>query len=170
MIAMNALEFPARTGSFYPEPFRSRVLPRDKRALGDGFGLAQFGVNLTVLHPGVESSMRHSHSHEDELIYVLEGELLLRTDAGEETLTPGMVAGFKAGEGNAHQFINRSDRAAVYLEIGGRDQCDVATYPDVAEALRDNRVKALVGETLVGDDHALAAHDEVEFLAPVSGG
>ena len=131
MTARKALDLPARSGSLYPEPFRSRVLPRDKRALGDVFGLTQFGVNLTVLHPGVESSMRHSHSHEDELVYMLEGELVLRTDAGEEILTPGMVAGFKAGDGNAHQFVNRGDRPAIYLEIGGRHASDIASYPDV---------------------------------------
>ena len=131
MIGRRASELPAHTGSGYPEPFRSRVLPREKRALGDAFGLTGFGVNLTTLAPGRESSMRHWHSHEDELVYVLEGELVLVTDAGEETLTAGMVAGFPAGAGNAHQLVNRSERPAVYLEVGGRDARDVARYPDV---------------------------------------
>ena len=131
MPAKQALSLPARSSSLYPEPFRSRVLPRDKRALGDAFGLTQIGVNLTVLHPGVESSMRHWHSHEDELIYVLEGELILITDAGEEVLGPGMVAGFKAGDSNAHQLVNRSERPALYLEVSNRDARDSARYPDV---------------------------------------
>ena len=131
MIGKKALDLPVRNSTAYPEPFRSRVLPRNKRALGDAFGLAQFGVNLTVLYPGSESSMRHTHSHEDELVYMLEGELVLRSDAGEETLLPGMVAGFKAGDGNAHQLVNRSTQPAVYLEIGGRDKDDIASYPDV---------------------------------------
>ena len=79
MPAIRATDLPARTGSLYPEPFRSRVLPREKRALGDAFGLTGFGVNLTVLHPGAESSMRHWHTHEDELIYILDGEVVLVT-------------------------------------------------------------------------------------------
>ena len=131
MIAKKAMELPARSGSLYPEPYRSRVLPRDKRALGDAFGLDRIGVNLTVLHPGAESSMRHWHTREDELVYVLEGELTLRSDAGEEVLLAGMVAGFKAGDGNAHQFLNRGTRPAVYLEISNRDGEDAAAYPDV---------------------------------------
>lgn len=130
MPAIDAFELPARSGSLYPEPFRSRVLPRDKRALGDAFGLTAFGVNLTVLHPGAESSMRHWHSHEDELVYVLDGELVLLTDAGEQILRAGMVIGFRAGDPDAHQLVNRSDRPATYLEVGSRDPRDVASYPD----------------------------------------
>src|SRR5690606_39557814 len=86
-----------RISSGYPEPFRTRVLPREKRALGDALGLTRVGVNLTTLPPGKESSMRHYHSHEDELVYVLEGELVLRTDEGEQVLTAGMCAGTPAG-------------------------------------------------------------------------
>lgn len=131
MTAKKATEIPARTGTGYPEPFRSRVLPREKHALGDAFGLSKIGVNYTVLPPGVESAMRHWHSHEDELIYLLEGEVVLRTDAGEQTLRSGMTVGFAAGDRNGHQLINRSDRAAVYLEISNRDRDDAAAYPDV---------------------------------------
>lgn len=138
MPALRALDLPARTSSLYPEPFRSRVLPREKRALGDAFGLTGFGVNLTVLHPGAESSMRHWHTHEDELVYILDGEVVLVTDQGEQILGPGMVAGFRAGDANAHQLVNRSDRAATYLEIGGRDPRDAASYPDVDLAARQN--------------------------------
>ena len=119
-----------RTGSGYPEPFRSRVLPREKLALGDALGLTRFGVNLTTLAPGRESSIRHHHSHEDELVYVLEGELVLRTDAGEQRLTAGMCAGFPAGSGDAHQLVNRGDAPARYLEIGSRDPDDAVEYPD----------------------------------------
>lgn len=138
MHAIRAHDLPARTSSLYPEPFRSRVLPREKRALGDAFGLSTFGVNLTVLHPGAESSMRHWHSHEEELIYVLDGEVVLITDAGEQVLGPGMVVGFRAGDPDAHQLVNRSDRPATYLEVGGRDARDVATYPDEDLAARQD--------------------------------
>jgi uncharacterized cupin superfamily protein len=128
------------TTSGYPEPFRSRVLPREKRALGDALGLTRIGVNLTVLAPGAESSMRHSHTHEDELVYVLEGELVLRTDAGEQRLTAGMCAGFRAGSTDGHQLVNRSDRPARYLEISNRDPEDIPAYPDVDLAYRNEPV------------------------------
>ena len=128
--ALDPTTVPARTTSGYPEPFRSRVLPREKRAIGDVLGLTKIGVNLTTLPPGSESSMRHYHSHEDELIFVVEGEVVLRTDEGEQVLTAGMCAGFPAGTTNAHQFVNRSDAPARYLEVSNRDAADMATYPD----------------------------------------
>lgn len=128
--ALDPSTLPARTGSGYPEPYRSRVLPREKRALGDALGLSQIGVNLTVLPPGKESSMRHYHSHEDELIYIVEGEVVLRTDDGEQTLTAGMCAGFPAGSKDGHQLINRSNQPARYLEISNRNEADTADYPD----------------------------------------
>src|SRR5258708_13848813 len=91
----NTVEVISRTG--YPEPYRARVLPRHKRPLGDAVGLTRIGINLTMLPPGKESSMRHWHTHEDEFVYVLEGEVLLRSDAGEQALTAGMSPGFPAG-------------------------------------------------------------------------
>jgi uncharacterized cupin superfamily protein len=119
-----------RNSSGYPEPYRSRVLPREKRALGDPFGLTTIGINLTTLPPGKESSMRHWHTLEDEFVYVVEGEVVLRTDAGEQTLTTGMCAGFPAGVENGHQLINKSDRPARYLEVSNRHPSDTATYAD----------------------------------------
>ncbi|MFO1406870.1 MAG: cupin domain-containing protein [Steroidobacteraceae bacterium] len=120
-----------RTGSGYPEPYRSRVVPREKRALGDALGLTKVGVNLATLMPGRESSMRHWHTHEDEFVFVLEGEVTLVTDAGEQRLGAGQCAGFPAGSRDGHQFLNRGDRPAVYLEISNRDADDQAHYPDV---------------------------------------
>jgi uncharacterized cupin superfamily protein len=123
---------PPRTDSGYPEPYRSRVLPREKRQLGKALGLQQFGVNLTMLPPGKESSMRHWHTREEEFVYVLEGELVLVTDAGEQLLRAGCCAGFPAGSGDGHQLVNRSARPAVYLEVGTRDDAaDEVFYPDV---------------------------------------
>ncbi|MEQ1439057.1 cupin domain-containing protein [Fontimonas sp. SYSU GA230001] len=127
-----------RTASAYPEVFHPRVLPREKRALGDALGLTRFGVNLTTLHPGKESSLRHHHSHEDEMVFILEGEVVLRTDAGEQTLTAGMCAGFPAGSGDGHQLVNRSAHPARYLEIGSRDPADTVGYSDVDLACRKN--------------------------------
>lgn len=133
MIRLPALD-PAtvtpRTGSGYPEPFRSRVLPREKRALGDATGLTKIGINLTTLMPGKESSVRHYHTLEDEFVFVLEGEVVLRTDEGEQTLVAGMCAGFPAGTNNGHQLVNRTSRPARYLEISNRDPADAAEYPD----------------------------------------
>jgi uncharacterized cupin superfamily protein len=129
--ALDPATLAPNTGSGYPEPFRSRVLPRERRALGDAFGLTKFGVNLTTLYPGSESSMRHWHSHEDELVYVLAGEVVLVTGAGEQTLTPGSCAGFAAGSTDGHQLVNRGTVPAVYLEIGNRDAADRVVYPDV---------------------------------------
>src|SRR3954468_22352235 len=97
---------PRARSSGYPEPFFSRMSRREKRALGDAFGLRNFGVNLTRLAPGGESSLLHRHSKQDEFIYVVEGEPTLVTDVGETTLKPGMCAGFPAGQ-RAHQLVNR---------------------------------------------------------------
>lgn len=128
--AIDPRDIPGRSTSAYPEPFRSRVLPREKRALGDALGLTKIGVNLTTLSPGKESSMRHFHSTEDELVFVLEGEVVLRTDEGEQLLTAGTCAGFPGGVRNGHQLVNRSDRPARYLEISNRVDDDTAEYPD----------------------------------------
>jgi uncharacterized cupin superfamily protein len=116
--------------SGYPEPYRSRVLPRSKRRLGDALGLTRIGINYTVLPPGKESAMRHWHTHEDEFVFVLEGEVVLRTGAGEQLLTAGMCAGFPAGVEDGHHLINRSAADTVYLEISNRDRADGAHYSD----------------------------------------
>jgi uncharacterized cupin superfamily protein len=134
--ALDPSEVPPRSSSGYPEPFRSRVLPREKRALGDALRLTKIGVNLTTLPPGKESSMRHFHTREDELVFVLEGEVVLRTDEGEQLLKAGTCAGFPAGTRNGHQLVNRGDRPARYLEISNRDRDDGAEYPDVDLAYR----------------------------------
>src|SRR5688500_11475996 len=129
--ALAPANVPPRSTSGYPEPFRSRVLPREKRALGDAVGLTKIGIQLTTLPPGKESSMRHFHTLEDEFIFVVAGEVVLRTDEGEQVLSAGMCAGFPAGAKNGHQLVNRSDRPVRYLEISNRDHEDVAEYPDV---------------------------------------
>ncbi|HSV17665.1 MAG TPA: cupin domain-containing protein [Casimicrobiaceae bacterium] len=117
-------------GSGYPEPFRSRMGERVKRRLGDACGLTRFGVNLVTLGPGGQSALRHWHTLEDEFVYVLEGEVVLVTDGGEQTLTAGMCAGYPGGRRDGHHFINRSHGPARYLEVGDRDPADGAAYPD----------------------------------------
>ena len=130
-VAVAAATVPPRArSSNYPAPFAARVAGRQKRALGDHFGLKNFGVNLTRIAPGGLSALRHAHSAQDEFIYVIEGEAVLVTDAGETLLTPGMCAGFKAGAGDAHHLINRSPHDFLYLEVGDRSAGDEVTYPD----------------------------------------
>lgn len=134
--ALDPNQVEARNSSGYPEPFKSRVLPREKRALGDAVGLTKIGINLTTLPPGKESSMRHWHTHEDEFIFVVEGQVTLITNAGEQLLSAGMCAGFKAGSNDGHQLVNRSRHPVRYLEVSNRDPQDTAEYPDVDLALR----------------------------------
>ena len=130
-VAIVAAEAPLRAkASNYPEPFASRMAGREKRPLGNVFGLSNFGVNLTRLAPGAISSLRHSHSRQDEFIYILTGHPLLVTDDGETSLSPGMCAGFKAGAGNGHHLVNRTAEDVVYLEIGDRSAGDSGHYPD----------------------------------------
>ncbi len=141
--ALDPKEMPERRGSGYPEPFRRAVEGLVKRALGDAFGLSQFGVNLVDMPPGCWSSQRHWHSHEDEFVYVVSGELTLVTDTGEQPMRPGMVAGFPAGRSDGHHLINRSTKPAVYLEIGTRVAEDEAVYSDIDMELR-HRPEGLV--------------------------
>ena len=135
--ALDPQTVPARRGSSYPVPFRAAVEARQKRALGDPCGLTQFGVNLVELPPGCWSSQRHWHTQEDEFVYVLDGELVLVSDAGEQVLRAGMAAGFAAGKADGHHLINRSDRPATYLEVGTRrEDLDEVDYPDIDLAIR----------------------------------
>lgn len=128
-IAIEAATAPVRAKpSNYPEPFASRMAGREKRPLGDLFGLRTFGVNLTRLAPGAVSALHHRHSRQDEFVYVMEGCPTLVTDDGEVTLRPGMCAGFPAG-GPAHHLENRSNADAVILEVGDRSGGDTVSYP-----------------------------------------
>lgn len=130
-VAIDAGAAPVRAKqSNYPEPFASRMAGREKRPLGDLFGLSNFGVNLTRLEPNSVSSLRHAHSRQDEFIYVLLGHPTLHTDEGLTRLAPGMCAGFKAGTGNGHRLLNETADPVVYLEIGDRTPSDVGSYPD----------------------------------------
>jgi uncharacterized cupin superfamily protein len=136
---LRAADVPARTGTIYPQPYAAAMAGRAKRALGDLFGLSQFGVNLTVLAPGSASSERHWHESEDEFVFILEGEVSLIDDAGEHLLTAGMCAGFKAGVPNGHKLVNRSSMPATMLEVGTRSDGDRAHYPEAdMAAVKEN--------------------------------
>ncbi len=119
-----------RVGTSYPKPFDAVAPTRVKHPLGDHAGLDQYGVNLTILPPGEASALRHWHRNEDEFVYLLSGEVVLVTDDGEEVMTAGMCAGFKAGVENGHQLVNRSNSDATYLEVGSRKAEDECFYPD----------------------------------------
>ena len=130
-VALLAADAPARAfRTNDPEPFASRMAGRDKRPLGDLFGLTNFGVNITRLAPGGASALRHAHTKQDEFVYVLEGRPTLVTDAGRTALEPGACAGFKAGNGDAHHLVNETEEDVVYLEIGDRTAGDAVDYPD----------------------------------------
>ena len=130
-VAVTAAEVPARSKpSAYPEPFASRTVGREKRQLGDLFGLTNFGVNLTRLAPNAISALRHAHTRQDEFVYILQGRPTLHTDEGRTQLAPGMCAGFRAGTGNGHCLINETAEDVVYLEVGDRTPGDEGSYPD----------------------------------------
>lgn len=121
---------PVRTGSDYPAPHAAQFAGRVRRRIGDAAGLTKIGVNLTTLAPGVASSLRHWHEVEDEMVFIVEGEVVLADDSGETVLRKGEAAGFRAGDPNGHHLVNRSDRPATILEIGMRPERDVCHYPD----------------------------------------
>ncbi|HEY3149623.1 MAG TPA: cupin domain-containing protein [Dongiaceae bacterium] len=129
--AFDPADVPESNFTSYPEPHRAVNQNRYNRRLGDHAGLRNFGVNLTRIVPGGQSSYRHAHSHQDEFIFVLKGEVVLETNGGSQTLTEGRCAGFPAGCGDAHRFVNRSAHDALLLVIGDRTQGDGITYPDV---------------------------------------
>jgi uncharacterized cupin superfamily protein len=130
-VAIFATDAPPRVRpSNYPEPFASRMTGRDKRPLGEVFGLQNFGVNLTRLAPHAASALRHAHTRQDEFVYVLQGRPTLHTDEGRTPLSPGMCAGFRAGSGNGHCLVNETDDDVIYLEVGDRTPGDEGHYPD----------------------------------------
>jgi len=131
MPAFHALDVPESNFTSYPAAHREINQNRYNRRLGDHAGLQNYGVNLTRIIPGGQSSYRHAHSHQDEFVFVLEGNVILETNAGAQTLKKGMCAGFRAGTGDAHRFVNRSDTDVLLLVIGDRTPGDVITYPDV---------------------------------------
>ncbi len=129
--ALDPAVVPERRGTSYPKQFKELCGTRSKRVLGDALGLGNFGVNLVTLPPGAASAQRHWHSHEDEFVYLIEGELTLITEDGEQLLAAGQVAGFPAGRADGHHLVNKSTAAATYLEIGDRSAEDVCSYPDI---------------------------------------
>jgi uncharacterized cupin superfamily protein len=130
-ISLEVSDCPERRGSRYPAPFNEPCLARSNRNLGDPFGLKDFGVHVLTLEPGVWSSQRHWHTHEDELVYVLEGTPTLVTDEGETQLAPGCVAGFAAGTGNGHHLVNKSAAPAKLIVVGSRKSDDDVYYSDI---------------------------------------
>jgi len=131
MPKINIATVPGRPGSGYPAPFDAPCATRTRKRLGDAGGLSDFGVNLMTLPPGGWSSQRHWHSHEDEFVFVLEGELTLVEDDSETVLRVGDCAAFAKGTGNGHHMINRSSTSALYLEVGSRQPLDLTTCSDI---------------------------------------
>jgi uncharacterized cupin superfamily protein len=124
-------KIPIDTSTGYPPPFNKAVEGRTRKRLARAAGLTHFGVNICTLKPGAASSQRHWHEGEDELVYVLEGEVVLREDGGDIVLKPGDAAAWKAGVANGHCLINRADRDAVFIEVGTRASSERAHYSDI---------------------------------------
>jgi len=122
---------PVKTGSIYPAPFKAIAEARARQALGDAGGLTQFGVNLTRLPPGAATAQRHWHQAEDELVFIVSGELILIEEGGETPLKAGEAAAFKAGDADGHHLVNRSAEDAEVLEIGTRAPDERGHYPDI---------------------------------------
>ncbi len=133
---MNPMAVEPSFGSSYPPEFASVCEKREKRRLGDVFGLTNFGVNIVRLAPGAASAHRHWHSAQDEFVYILEGEATLVTDAGETVMGPGTMMGFPANKPDGHQLVNASAREVLYLEIGDRSGGDEVDYPDIDLLMR----------------------------------
>ena len=131
MPKIDIAKVPERKGTGYPQQFNAPCAERIRQRLGNAGGLKDFGVNLMHLPPGNWSSQRHWHSHEDEFVFVLAGELVLIEDAGETVLRAGDCAAFAKDSGNGHHMINKSDAMAVYLEVGSRQPADVTTCSDI---------------------------------------
>jgi uncharacterized cupin superfamily protein len=129
--AFDPRDVPESNGTSYPEPFRAENQRRWNRRLGDHAGIRNYGVNLTRIVPGGQSSHRHAHSRQDEFVYVLEGEVVLETNAGQQTLRSGMCAGFPAGTGDAHRFVNHTATDVVLLVVGDRTADDEISYPAI---------------------------------------
>ncbi len=130
-IINNIMEVLERRGTIYPEEFKAGFDGRVKRSLSNAVGLTQFGVNHVVIEPGCISSQRHWHLNEDEFVLVVDGEVILETNAGETVLTPGMAVGFPAGKPDGHRIINKSDKPAILFEVGTRSVDEEVTYPDI---------------------------------------
>ncbi|MFK3740261.1 cupin domain-containing protein [Massilia sp. TN1-12] len=131
MSRLDLSSIPVRTGTGYPDPFAEAVNGRSRQALAEAGGLTQFGANLIELQPGAASSQRHWHTHEDEFVMVVSGELTLVTDEGETLMRAGDCAAFPAGRENGHHLVNRSWGNALFLVVGPKDPDDRAVYPDI---------------------------------------
>ena len=130
-VAVFGIDVPPRIKpTNYPEPFAARMVGREKRMLGEFFGITNYGVNLTRLSPNAQSALRHAHTKQEDFVYILEGHPTLYTDEGPSRLSPGMCAGFRAGTGNGHHLVNETEDEVLYLEVGDRTQGDEGSYPD----------------------------------------
>jgi len=126
--------------TIYPPKFKAMCIGREKRKIGDVLGINNFGFNLVTLKPGAASAQRHRHSHSDEFVYILEGEVTLITDAGEQVLSAGKVAGFPANAADGHHMVNKTESDVLYLEIGDRPPKDNIDYPDIDMLLRNGKL------------------------------
>ena len=138
--SLDPMTVDANLTTIYPEEFKAMCIGREERKIGDVLGLINIGVNLVTLKPGEASAQRNWHSHSDEFVYILEGEVTLITDTGEQVLGAGMVAGFPANDADGHHLVNKTESDVLYLEIGDRPPKDDVDYPDIDMLLRDGKL------------------------------
>lgn len=98
--------------------------------ISEAGGLTQFGAFIEILQPGSRSSIKHWHSPEDEMVYVLEGEITLLEGDTQTLLRPGDTATFRAGVPVGHCLENRGRSVTRCLVVGMRAPVDRITYPD----------------------------------------
>jgi uncharacterized cupin superfamily protein len=124
-------DVPESNATGYPEPYRAMNMMRHARRIGEFGGLTNFGVNLVRIEPGGQSSARHAHLKQDEVVLILDGDITLETNEGEQIVTPGTYITFPAGTGDAHRFVNKTKKDVVFLVVGDKTREDVVTYPDI---------------------------------------
>jgi uncharacterized cupin superfamily protein len=143
---------PKRRGSRYPSPYDEPCRGRESVSLGDAAKLTKLGAHKVRLDPGAWSSQRHWHDREDELVYVLEGEVTLVTDEGKTVLVAGDSAGFPAGTRDGHCFQNHGPTHAVLLVVGTRDDEDSGEYSDIDMKFGRGRYTGSGGPTFTKKD------------------
>lgn len=126
-----AQDVPESSSTSLPPPFNAANRHRYNRRLGDHAGLKSFGVNITRILPGGQSSASHFHTEQDEFIYVLEGRPTLESGQHRQVISPGMCVGFPAGTGTAHRFVNETASDVVLIVIGDRNPKDEVGYPHI---------------------------------------
>lgn len=107
---------------------------RLNKSLGDATGLTGFGFHIIEVEPGCETTEHHVHHHEDECVYVLEGEATAVIGEEEHPILPGDFIGYRKG-GLAHSIRNTGTKTLRCIVVGERLANDVGDYPRLGKRL-----------------------------------